>query len=322
MDSKTRVLTALNHEKPDRVPFNFWMDRRLMAEYEKKLGHRHWRVTHYGADVIESFHGLQFPEGPTDKRDGTVWHTGPAFEDWNKIDELVLPDPYEESVYNLLKSDLEEFPDKAVLLNVITPWGVIAEMRTYELVYMDMYEYPEAFKRLSRRIADIMKAVVERACQMGVTALYIQEDLATSQSLSMSPGMIQEFCLDYAKDFVDIAKSYNKPVLFHSDGAVLDLIDPLITFGADMINPLQPNIVDAREFKAKFNNRIGVYGALDNCFIIPEGTPEQIRKHVLETFELLGKPDGSLIFSTHDIPCGTPGENVEALVCAIKECTY
>jgi uroporphyrinogen decarboxylase len=322
MDSKTRVLTALAHKKPDRVPFNFWMDRRLMAEYERKIGHRHWRVTHYGADVIESFHALDFPEGPTEEKDGTVWHTGPLFSDWNDIDSLALPDPRDENVYRLLKADLDEFPDKAVLLNIITPWGVIAEMRTYELVYMDMYEYAEQFKRLSRRLSDIMKTVVERACRMGVTAVYIQEDLATSKSLSMSPAMIKEFCLDYAKEFVDIAKSYNKPVLFHSDGAILDLIEPLLDFGAGAINPLQPNVVDAREFKGRFDNKIAVYGGLDNCFIIPEGTPAQIRRHVLETFEILGKPDGGLIFSTHDIPYETPAENVEALVSAIMECKY
>jgi uroporphyrinogen decarboxylase len=322
MDSKTRVLTALSHKKPDRVPFNFWMDRRLMAEYEKKIGHRHWRVKYYGADVIESFHLLNFPKGPVEEKDGTLWHTGPVFTDWNDIDSLVLPDANDEKVYDLLKADIDEFPDKAVFLNVATPWGIIAEMRTYELTYMDMYEYAEKFKQLSRRIANIMKVVVERACKMGITALYIQEDLATSKGLAMSSSMINEFCLEYAKEFVEIAKAYNKPVLFHSDGAVLELIDQIIDFGAAAINPLQPNIVDAKEFKAKFDNRIAVYGALDNCFIIPEGTPRQIRKHVFDTFDILGKPDGSLIFSSHDISYGTPRTNIEALVAAIKECKY
>ena len=313
---------VLSDEKPDRVPFNFWMDRRLMAEYEKKIGHRHWRVTHFGADVIESFHGLEFPQGPTQEKDGSIWHTGPAFKDWDEIDNIALPDPYDERVYELLKADLEEFPDTAVFLNVITPWGVIAEMRTYELVYIDMYEHAEAFKKLSKRIAEIMNVVVERACEMGVTAVYIQEDLATSRGLSMSPSMINEFCLDYAKGFVKIAKRYNKPILFHSDGAILDLIDLLEEFGVDAVNPLQPNIVDAKEFKNRFNNKMVVYGGLDNCFIIPEGSPEQIREHIFDQFKILGCPSGGLIFSTHDIPLMTPAENIEAMVVAIKQCVY
>ena len=234
-----------------------------------------------------------------------------------------LPDPKDENVYSLIKADLEEFPDKAVFMNIITPWGVIAEMRTYERVYMDMYEYADEFKKLSRRIADIMNVAVERACKMGVTAIYIQEDFATSQGLSMSPQMIKEFGLDFAKGFVEIAKAYDKPVVFHSDGMIRDLIEPLKEFGVHAINPLQPNVNDIEEFKKRFGNSIGVYGGLDNCFVIPEGTPSQIKEHVLNSFNVLGKPDGSLIFSTHDIPLETPKENIEEIVRTIKqECLY
>lgn len=322
MDSKTRVLMALNHEKPDRVPFNFWMDRRLLDSYAKKYGHHHWRVTHYGADVIESFHQLQFPTGPTTDQGGTTWHTGPLFDSWSEADSVVLPDPNDDEVYSIIKKDLEEFPDKAIFMNVITPWGVIAEMRTYENVYMDMCLAPDEFKKLSRRIADVMKATVERACKMGVTAVYIQEDLATTKSLAMSESMIKEFCFDYAKEFIEIAKAYDKPVLFHSDGQVMELIDPLLEFGVGAINPLQSNIIPPRDFKKRFGNKMSVYGAMDNCFTIPKGTPAQIREHILDVFEVLGKPDGSLIFSSHDIEVGTPHENIEAMVSAIKECIY
>jgi len=79
MNSKERFLIALNNEKPDMVPFNFWMDRRLMEQYEKRLGHRHWRVTHYGADVIETFGLLNFPTGRMEEHSGTSWLEEPLF---------------------------------------------------------------------------------------------------------------------------------------------------------------------------------------------------------------------------------------------------
>jgi hypothetical protein len=37
MDSKTRVLMALSHQKPDRAPFNFWMDRHMNVPW-KNIG--------------------------------------------------------------------------------------------------------------------------------------------------------------------------------------------------------------------------------------------------------------------------------------------
>ncbi len=323
MDSKTRVLTALNHQKPDRAPFNFWMDRRLMEQYEQKHNHRHWRVTAYGADVIETFPLLDWPRGKGIDQNGTFWQTEIYLKDFNDIDSIPLPDPNDPKVYELIEQDIREFPDTAVFLDVITPWGHIANMRSYELIYMDMVDYEEPFKLLTRRITDILKLIVEKACQQGVTAVYLMEDLATVNGLAFSPAMIKEFCLDYAKELADIAHSYDKPVLFHSDGAVMDLLPLLLEIGVDACNPLQPHLNDHRQFKEQFGNDLALYGGLDNCYVIPEGTPEDVRDHVLGIFNTIGKPDGALIFSSHDIPLATPPENIEMMVNTIKnECHY
>jgi uroporphyrinogen-III decarboxylase len=322
LDSKKRFLTALARQKPDRAPFNFWMDRRLMAQYEKRLGHRHWRVTHYGADVIETFTGLDFPSGPAIERDGTSWQTGPCFDSWSDVDGLRLPDPNADKVYSLIKADLTEFPRTAVILDFGTCWGVVANMRTYELIYTDMYDHAEEVHKLCRRITDIQKVVVERACKMGITALYLMEDLATSKGLALSPEMIEEFCLGYARELAAIAHEHHVPVLFHSDGQVMELTKLLLGLGISAVNPLQPTLNDAAEFKKRYGKTLAVYGALDNCFIIPRGTDADVRSHVLDVFGKLGR-DGGLIFSTHDIPLETPPENVETMVRTIREeCVY
>ena len=169
MDSKTRVLMALSHEKPDRVPFNFWMDRKLMTEYEKKLGHRHWRVTHYGADVIESFPILAFPRGKYIEVGCASRLSEPYQISWENIGSIPMPDPNAENVLDIIKTDMEQFPDKAVIMNVITPWGVIAAMLGYEQIYMDVMDHSEELRTLSRRICNVFKVVVERACKLGIT---------------------------------------------------------------------------------------------------------------------------------------------------------
>ena len=314
---------ALRHEKPDRVPFNFWMDRRLMGQYEQRLAHRHWRVDHYGTDVIEAFAALPFPTGTLEERDGSVWLMSPCFTDWSQALTLELPDPSRDAVYGTISRDLAEFPYTAVFLDMPTAWGIIAAgMRGYENVYVDMYQHPEEFHQLLRRITDIQKTVVEKACQMGITALYLMEDLATSKGLSMSPAMIEEFCLNYAQELADVAHQHEIPVLWHSDGNIADLVELLIPLGIAALNPLQPNVNDMNPFMEKYGKRIAVYGGLDNCFVIPEGSPKDVHNHVRRQFDILGRPSGGLIFSTHDIPLETPQENVEVLVTAIKECIY
>jgi uroporphyrinogen-III decarboxylase len=300
------------------------MDRRLMDEYEKRLGHRHWRVTHYGADVIETFPLLDFPTGPMEERDGTSWLKGPVFDDWNQADELAMPDPRDDTVYGLIKADLDEFPDKAVILDMQTPWGIVAGfIRGYEHVYLDMCMEGEAFKKLCSRILEVQKVVVERVCAMGITALYLMEELATSQGLSMSLEMTAEYVFAYAREMAEIARAHEIPILWHSDGNILGLIEHLVGLGVKAVNPLQPNVNDTKAFMERFGGRLAVYGGIDNCFIIPESSPEGVRQHVLEQFDQLGQPHGGLIFSTHDIPLKTPRENVEMMVATIvEECVY
>ena len=60
-------------------------------------------------------------------------------------------------------------------------------MRTYENIYMDMYEYPEEFIALTEKILSIQKVMVNNACKMGITALYLMEDLAIAKGLAFSP---------------------------------------------------------------------------------------------------------------------------------------
>ena len=319
MTSKERFLKAINHQKPDRAPFNFWMDRPLMKKYEEKIGHRHWRVTHFGADVIETFPLINFTGGT----DANAWDSHSIVKSWNEIDNLSLPDPNDPNVYDLIKKDLDEFPDTAVVLDMITPWGHITMLRGYENVYMDMYDEPELFHKISRKFTDTLKIVTEKACDLGITALYLMEDLADRNGLSLSPAMIEEFVLPYAGELAEIARDKNIPVMFHSDGNVTDLLDLLLKIGVKAVNPMQPHLNNAVEFKKNHGDKLAVYGGLDNCYIIPDGSPEDVKKHVLDVFDVLGKPDGALIFSTHDIPEYTPEENVEMMISTIKnECVY
>lgn len=82
MASRDRVQRVLNGELPDRLPFNFWMDRDLMAKYDEKWG-ADFRVTRYGADVIEAFAIMPFWSGLPMKtlNDGkTVWQLEPLVD--------------------------------------------------------------------------------------------------------------------------------------------------------------------------------------------------------------------------------------------------
>ena len=101
----------------------------------------------------------------------------------------------------------------------------------------------------------------------------------------------------------------------------MNILDLFVQYGIDGINPLQPHLNDISSFKRNYGDKLLLYGGLDNCFKIPEGNTNGVRKHVKETFEILGK-DGGLIASSHDIPKYVPLENVDVMVETLKGCVY
>jgi len=58
---------------------------------------------------------------------------------------------------------------------------------------------------------------------------------------------------------------------------------------------------------------------VDTQQVLPFGTPDQVRRQVLERCEFLA-PGGGFVFNAiHDVQAGTPVENMVAMVDAVRE---
>jgi uroporphyrinogen decarboxylase len=320
MTSKERVIKQLNFEKTDRVPFNFWMDRRLMADYSKRFG-EDFRVTCYDADVIETFPLLSWPSGKGEERDGTFWITEPFLKNWDEADKLIFPDPNNEKVYDDILKNLTKYPDKAIFVNIPGPFTLLHGIRLMDNLFFDVYDYPYELHRIIKRIMDVQNRVIEKVVNLPITAVYFQDDIASSGGLLFAIPMIEEFILNYFYEGIEMAKKAGKHIVFHSDGKVTDTLDKLVEIGINAVNPLQPEFNNFEVVKSKYHRKLGVYGGIDNTKIIPDGSIEDIKNHIEYIFECLGK-DGGLIMSSHDIPIHCPHENIESMVKYIKKCKY
>ena len=320
MTSRERVERALNFETPDRLPFNFWMDRRRMDELDKKYG-ADFRATHFGADVIEAWAGVPFPAGRFEEKAGTPWMVAPLFKDWNDAADIKLPDPKDPSLTANCEALLKRYPDKAVIANLPNVLTHVESMISQADFYMDLMDEPELIARFFHRMSDIMAAVAERLCKMDITALYVMDDVAANSGLLMSPAQVREHILPHWKKVIDVAHAYGKPVFFHTDGKVDELYDVFANeLKVRMLNPLQPDLQDVGTFARAYKGRTGIYGGLYTGRIHMM-SPGKIRAHVFDLFEKAGA-GGGLIVSSHDLDISTTEEQLDALVGAIKECVY
>lgn len=149
------------------------------------------------------------------------------------------------------------------------------------------------------------------------------DDLGMQTGPQISPAMYREFfkprhalMWKHAKELADVK------VTLHCCGGVRELLPDLIDAGLDAMNPVQISCsgMDVKELKREFGKDIVFWGGgCDTQEILPNGTPEEVRRHVKEQVEALS-PNGGFVFQqVHNILTGVPPENIGAMFDAVSE---
>jgi uroporphyrinogen decarboxylase len=186
-----------------------------------------------------------------------------------------------------------------------------------ETALMNMAANPELIEAVDSHIMDFyLKAcrIFFEATRGKLHAVLIGDDLGSQQALMISPDLVRKYVLPGAKKLVDLAHSYNLKVIYHSCGAISDIIEDLIGIGVDIVHPIQAKAkgMDASELKKRFGGRVSFCGGVDTQELLPNGTPDQVRAAVRNLKTLF--PTGLIISPSHEaIQSDVPPENIHAL---------
>jgi len=108
----------------------------------------------------------------------------------------------------------------------------------------------------------------------------------------------------------------------HSCGAIEGFMTNFIEAGFDIINPVQCSAkgMDAKLLKERYGDRITFWGGCVNTQkTLPFGTPEEVRREVLERCETFA-PGGGFVFNAiHNVQALIPTANVVAMIEAVRE---
>ncbi len=182
----------------------------------------------------------------------------------------------------------------------------------------DLVTQPEIPEYIMDRLLEVhlenLRSVLELAGDR-LDMIYTYDDVATQNSLLISPKMWRKYVKPRHQKIIDLAHSYGQPVMYHCDGAVYPLIPELIEMGIDVLNPIQPDAKDmeSSRLKAEFGDKLTFHGGLDIIQVLPRGTPEEVIAETRRQAAVLGKGGGFILCSSHHIQPDTPLENVLAM---------
>lgn len=106
-----------------------------------------------------------------------------------------------------------------------------------------------------------------------------------------------------------------------SCGLVERFIPSFIDAGFDILNPVLCSAVGMDPEHLKSNGeRITFWGGgVDTQHVLPFGTPEEVRKQVLERCRTFSRNGGFVFNAIHNVQARTPVENIVAMLDAVHE---
>jgi uroporphyrinogen decarboxylase len=245
------------------------------------------------------------------------------------IEELaahVFPDLTHPSRYRGLSGQVARWHHKGLAVAGSPPhlggelFETACRLRGFNNFLIDMLVNRQLAHYLLDQLTAIMIHNSLILAKAGVDILLLDDDVAMPTQLMISPAMWREFFKPRLTDAINIAREEAPELLvfYHSDGNFTQLIPELVDIGINVINPVQPDCMDAAAIKQEFGNRLALWGTVGTAPLWQYGTPAQIRTEVKQRIDTLG-PEGLLLAPAYDIDFA-PLENLSAFAEAVQDC--
>ena len=242
------------------------------------------------------------------------------------------PDPTAAVRFDGLVEEVERLAatDRALILGGFCAgvWEMSLWLRGYDQFYLDMAADPELADWLIGRLVDLKLAYWEQVLgRVGqhVTAVYEADDLGAQEALMVSPGMYRSLVQPHQRRLFSGIKSYAPHVklVYHSDGAIFEVIPDLIELGVDALNPIQVSAAgmgDTARLKREFGRDLVFWGgSCDSQHTLPHGTPAQVREEVKRRIGDLAPGGGYVFAPVHNVQADVPPRNFEAWWTTFRE---
>ena len=261
MDSRERMLAAIEHKPVDRVPLDIWATDEVWKKLEGHFGSRDkvcpgLHIDGFGgagpeyigppvsAQDHEDYWGMRYR--PVDYGTGTYME-----QSYNPLVEARTIDDLEKYRwpsadwfdYSRMRAAVEvQRQTKAVMVGYMAPFYFHNKLRGLEQSLADPLEDPAFTHRLLQRVSDFFFEQHRRmfeACEGLIDVTQVTDDYGSQSGPMIGLPTFREFYRPHLHRFIDLAKDFGIKVFHHDDGAMRVFLPDLVAMGIDILNPVQ-----------------------------------------------------------------------------------
>lgn len=346
MTSRERVRRTFAHEKTDRVTIGYEANAQIHKRLCEALGisPSDWRSLYraLGVDyrqISAPYTGpalFQAPEGRrVDPLEGFVmrWVANDSGGYWDfcdfplqdaedeDFDNFPIPDP-DNFDYDAALENCRDNPEQLALYighpgvgDIINTNGRMMGMED-ALCHL-LTEYEPAMNYIRRKAAfhlGCLERLLDK-CRGHIDFVWLGEDLGTQHKPMISLEMYRRVLRPIHQQFVDLAKSYDLPSMFHTCGSSSWVYNDFIEMGVTGVDTLQPEATNMspRYLAETFGSKLCYRGCISTAGPLAYGTAEEVVTQVKDTLAVMMPLGGYHFAPTHMIQDNSPTENVIAM---------
>jgi uroporphyrinogen decarboxylase len=338
------VLAALAHRQPDRVPFSWGFGptpemSRALARFlaERRLDWARLRAaTDDKRAVGPTYHGPDLPEG-TD-----IWgiRRTPAAYCGGSYDEIAhyplagaraipdldrhrWPDPdwFDYAGLPALLREADPGRQRALQVRGANPFEVYCWMTGLEEAMVNLVINPDLVRAGLERIVAfelVRLRRVSEAIGAEIDLVLMADDLGGQTGLLMSRETYRAVIQPYHRLFVASCREHvpRARVIFHTDGAVFDVLPDLIDAGIDVLEAVQTDAAGMlpENLKSAYGARLAFHGGISVQQLLPRADAATVEGECRRLVHVFGENGGYIAAPAHALQGGTPPENVLAML--------
>ena len=248
-----RVMTALHRGQPDRIPSFEWEIDEKIIQALTPGGDIYDFIEWADLDGIAIFADSRkryldavtyLDEWGVTLRKTEEYYPIPIDEpikDPADLAKLKPPDPCSEWHFKSLAEAVERFKGRrAIIFRVQDAYSIPRYLRGTENILMDFVLNPGLLRDLVEIGVDYNSRLARCAVELGADAIFTSDDYADNRGPMMSPRHFREFMLPGLQQVVRAVHDAGVPMIKHTDGNIMPILEDIIQAGVDCIDPLDP----------------------------------------------------------------------------------
>ena len=344
MLSKERVKITFANREADRVPINYdanpGIEWRLKKHFKVKDRDELLKVLQIDfRNVYPGYTGRKLHKDiPAKKVKVNEWgmhtrwveHGSGGYWDYcdyplaksteQEVANWPMPDPNDYSYSDVIPA-CDQYKDSFIFTanpgigDVINSNGML---RTMEQTLVDLVTDDPAGLLLAKRRTDINVEVTRRTLEAAkgrIDGIWLGEDLGTQIAPMISLETYRKHIRPLHQKFVDLAKSFDIPVMIHTCGSSSWVYEDFIEMGIKVVDTLQPEAVNMTPeyLKKIFGGRLAFHGCISTAGPVSFGTVEEVIADCRTTLDIMMPGGGYCFAPTHALQDNSPLHNVLAM---------